>query len=59
MDQSSLALAIECIMGTLAAIGAGALVFTRHSANGDEDVTDEVAQDHRSRLSRLERYRDL
>jgi hypothetical protein len=59
MDQSSLALAIECILGTLAAITAGSLVITRRSADGDEDITDEVAQDRRSRLSRLEGYRDL
>jgi hypothetical protein len=58
MDQSSLALAIECILGTLAAIGAGSLVFTRRSADGDEDVTDEVASEQRSRLDRLRRYSD-
>jgi hypothetical protein len=59
MDQGSLTLAITGILATLAAIGSGALIFTRHTAAGDEDITDEVASDHRSRLERLESYRDL
>ena len=59
MDHESLMLAITGITATLAAIGSGALVFSRRSADGDEDITDDVERDHRSRLARLERYRDL
>jgi len=59
MDHKSLMLAITGITATLAAIGSGALVFSRRSADGDEDITDDVERDHRSRLARLERYRDL
>jgi hypothetical protein len=59
MDHKSLMLAITGITATLAAIGSGALVFSRRSADGEEDITDDVERDHRSRLARLERYRDL
>jgi len=59
MDHKSLMLAITGITATLAAICSGALVFSRRSADGDEDITDDVERDHRSRLARLERYRDL
>jgi hypothetical protein len=44
MDQGSLTLAIEGLSATLAAIGAGSLVFTRRSADGDADITGEVAR---------------
>jgi hypothetical protein len=59
MDPESLTLGIICMVGTLTAISAGALVITRRSADGDEDVTSEVEADRRSRLKRLESYRDL
>jgi hypothetical protein len=59
MDQGSLTLAIEGILATLTAIAAGALVFTRRSTDGEEDITYDVARDHTSRLESLERYRDL
>ena len=59
MDDASLLLAITSIMATLAAIGSGALIFTSRTADGDEDITTDVEREHRSRLTRLESYRDL
>jgi len=59
MDPESLRLGITCILTTLGAIGAGALIITRRTADGDQNITEEVERDHRSRLARLERYRDL
>jgi hypothetical protein len=59
MDDGSLLLAIGSITATLAAIGSGALIFTRRTADGDEDITGDMERDHRSRLERLESYRYL
>ena len=59
MDQESLGLAITCMLTTLTFIGSGALIITRRSADGDEDITNDVANDRRDRLERLQRYRDL
>jgi hypothetical protein len=59
MDDGSLLLAIGSITATLAAIGSGALIFTRGTADGDEDIAADIERDHRSRLKRLESYRDL
>jgi hypothetical protein len=59
MDDASLLLAIASITATLAAIGSGALIFTSRTADGDKDITADVEREHRSRLTRLESYRDL